>query len=576
MPKFVVFKFLPALVASLVFAPLLAAAAEALVKPVPMPDLSKTSPAVAQDLRDSRQEFEKLKPTLVGDALAQAHAMLGAAYARAGFYDAAAVALDDAAQLAPSDARWVYAQGVVARMQKQNAVAQGYFERALVLNQEYLPIRMAVVNLRIEQGDLENARKLLSDYTAAHNNEPVAFAMLGDIALRQKRYAEAIEQTNRALALDAKATKLYAQLADAYTGAGNAKAAADARAKAGEGMPSLGDPIGLGLVEASAAPGTGTPAQQAAAPSSGAANLPSDPRSKAMVEASFLLATRQYDAARLRLDDALKAYPNDADLLSLYARAEASSGHLAQAKARAQAAVAAAPNNARAQLMLGYVLEMVNDDAAAQRAYEKAASLDPKLDDANLSAGNLLMRSGRYDEAASKYRAATQTQPGNSEAWSRLAAAEVSAGKCPAALKDVNGALAKDANNGILLQLFVRLTSTCAAGGPEEKRMALDYAGKMYRQSDAAPIGETFALALAANGKWDDAVKTQQAAMFVLVRNGHKRELTAYRQFLLQFQAHKVPERPWAADNVLLLPPRPAPDPVPAAAPAAAPPPAKK
>ena len=56
-------------------------------------------------------------------------------------------------------------------------------------------------------------------------------------------------QTNRALAIDPKATKLYAQLADAYTGAGNAKAAADARAKVGDGMPALGDPIGLGLVQ---------------------------------------------------------------------------------------------------------------------------------------------------------------------------------------------------------------------------------------------------------------------------------------------------------------------------------------
>ena len=61
--------------------------------------------------------------------------------------------------------------------------------------------------------------------------------------------------------------------------------------------------------------------------------------------------------------------------------------------------------------------------------------------------------------------------------------------------------------------------------------MALDYGGKIYQQSDAAPVGEAYALALAANGKWDDAVKTQQAAMFVLVRNGRKQRAAGLPRF---------------------------------------------
>jgi len=571
MPKPIILKPLP-LVASLLFClPLLAFAADALVKPVPQPDLSKLPPEKAQDLRQTRQEFEKVKGTLAGDALAQAYAMLGAAYARTGLYDAAMVALDDASQLAPNDGRWVYSQGIVARLQKQNAAAQSYFERALTLNQEYLPIRMAVVNLRLEHGDLENARKLLSEFTAAHTNEPVAYATLGDIALRQKRYADAVEQINKALALDPKATKLYAQLADAYTGAGNAKAAADARAKAGDGVPGLGDPIGLGLLEQRSS-ALLKPGAAAAAPPAPAAAPSGDSVAQATREASFLLTTRQYDATRLRLDAALKLKPNDPELLALYARAEAAAGNIPQAKARAEAAVAANPNNPRSQLTLGYVMEMANDDAAAQRAYEKAAAMNPKLGEANINLGNLLMRNGRYDDAAARYRAAAQAEPSNGEAWSRLAAAQVAAGKCVPALKETNDALAKDANNGILMQLFVRLTSTCGGSGAEEKRMALDYAGRMYRQTEAAPIGEAYALAFAANGKWDDAIKTQQAAMFVIVRNGRSRELPPYRQFLQQFQAHKLPDRPWAADNPLMKPLRPVPDPKPVAAAPSAPP----
>src|SRR3954466_1541707 len=241
-------------------------AADALVKPVPVPDLSKLPADKAKEIRDARIEFEKMKPTLVGDNLASAYALLGSFYAQGGFYPEAAVALEDAAALAPNDARWIYSQGIVARMQKQNAAAQQYFEKALAIDPQYLPMRMAVVNSKIEQGDLDGAKKLLADYTARNSSDAVSYAMLGEIALKQKRYAEAVDATNKALANDPKATKLYAQLADAYTGAGNAKAAADARAKVGEGVPELGDPIMLGLVRTEATAPGAQPPEQAQAP----------------------------------------------------------------------------------------------------------------------------------------------------------------------------------------------------------------------------------------------------------------------------------------------------------------------
>jgi len=564
MPKSMTLKPFLALVATLaLLLPPLAFAADALLKPLPEPDTTKLSPASAKEVREAKDEFERLKPTLVGDDLAQAYALLGAHYARAGLYTDAATAIGDAALLAPNDSRWAYAEGFIARMQKQNPVAKAHFERALTLDKEYLPIRVALANMDLEQNDLDGARKMISDYTATHDKDPFAFAMLGDIALRQKRYADAIEQTNHALKLDPSATKLYGMLADAYTGAGNTTAAAAARAKAGNGVPALGDPIGLGLITRTSA--DLSPAAAAKAPIG-------TPSEQAVREASVFLATRQYDKARARLGTTLNTSPQDADVLSMYARVEAAAGNLPQAKARAESAVAAAPNNAAAQLTLGYVLEMANDDAGAQRAYEKSASLDPKSPTANLRLGNLLMRNGRFDDAAARYRTvATQATSGNGEGWSRLVAAQTAGGKCAAALSEVNGALAKDANNGVLLQLFVRITSTCANGGKEEKGMALDYAAKIYKQATAPQMGETYALALAANGKWDDAAKTQGAAMFLLVRDGRSNELVPYRQFLQQFQAHKVPDRPWAPDSPMYKPLRPAPDPKTASAAAKAP-----
>lgn len=529
----------------------IAAAAEPSLQPVPVPDLSKFPQATADALRKERTSFDNVSRNVSGDALVETYSLLASAYARAGLYNEAAVALENAARLAPDNGIWPYAQGVVAHLQKRDDDARAFFTRALSLSPDYLPVRVAMVNLRIRAGDLVGARNLLTEYTPRHPDAAVPFALLGDIALREKRNADAIDALNTALRLDPKATKLYAQLAEAYEGSGNAKAAADARAKAGNGMPALVDPVGIRF-------------SGSAQPTATTASI--DPVLQASSEASMALAERQYEKARRLADEALRLRPNDASLLALYAGIEAASGNLAQARVRADAAVAAGPDNAIAWFNQGLVLEMTNDDVGAQRAYDKAIALNAKLAEPHVRRGNFLMRAGRFDEAANAYRAVVTNDPKETAGWVHLVAAEVAAGKCAPVLKDINSALAKDSKNGFLLQLFVRLASTCGTVGADERKMALDYAKAMYQQVDAAPVGETYALALAANGHWDEAVKTQQAAMFVLLRNNKKDELGDYREFMKAFQAQKLPDRPWPPGHVLFHPQRAAPDPKPVAA----------
>lgn len=535
---------------SLVLAALFALAppllhADVVLKPVPTPDLGKLPDATAAQLRDARAQFDKYRQTEVGDALVETYALIASIYARNGFYDSAAVALEDAALLAPKDGRWVYAQGILARAQKRNAVAQNYFDLALGLDREYLPIRIAVARGKLDNGDLEGARKLLAEYVVQHTDQAVPYALLGEIALRQKRYAEAIEQTRRALALEPNATRLYATLADAQAGVGDAKSAAASRAKAGNAEPALADPLGQGLL--------------GQAPTAAAAATDRQPTDADMAALAF--AARQYDVARQQLDKALKQDPKNATLLALYARVDAAAGNLGAAKSRAAAAIAADSNNALAHLSQGVALEMASDDGGAQRAYEQAIRVDAKLAEPHLRLGSLLMRTGRASEAVAQFRALVQLDVANQESWMRLVAADVAAGKCAAALRDVSDVLAKDANNAFLLQVFVRVASTCPAASAAQRLGALEYGGKLYKENPTAAVDEAYALALAANGKWDDAVSIQQAAMFILVRNGQKASLPAYREFLKQFQAHQVPGFPWTATAWMFHPARMVPDP---------------
>ncbi|MEO5624069.1 MAG: tetratricopeptide repeat protein [Dokdonella sp.] len=517
--------------------------AQVSIKPIPTPDTSKLPHAQAAQLLDDRNSFEKAKVKLVGEPLAQAYALIGSAYAQAGLYDAATVALDDAAALAPRDARWIYAQGLLARAQKRAAVAQNYFERAFDVDQDYLPIRTAVARSKFDNGDLDGARKLMTDYVAKHSDQAMPYALLGEIALRQKRYPDAIEQTRHALALDPNASALYATLSAAQAAAGDAKGAAESRAKQGLVQPAMSDPLGEGLFGASA-----TGASSSAPPEE--ATL-----------AAQALAERNYAVARQHLDTALKVHPNDATLLALYARVEAGAGNLDAAKSRAAAAVAADPSNALTHLSQGIALEMSGDDSGARHAYEQAVHANAQLSEPRMLLGSLLQRTGHPDEAVVQYRALVQSDLGDSEAWMRLVGTYTAAGHCAAALRDVSDVLAKDATNKFLLQLFVRLASTCPVATAAEKRGALDYGAKLYGETQAAQSGEAYALALAANGKWDDAVKIQQAAMFVLVRDGLKAQLPSYRETLQQLQAHKLPDRPWRASAAVYHPTRLVPDP---------------
>lgn len=516
--------------------------AEALLKPVPTPDLSKLSPEKASDMRKAREEFDKVRKNLAGDPLAETYALLATVYARNGLYEAASVAIEDATLLAPTDGRWRYLQGIVMLGDRNPLGAKAAFEHAFALDQSYLPIRTAAANQKIESGDLDGARRILEEYTAQKKEQAVPFAMLGDIALRQKRNADAIRLYETALKLAPDANKLYDSLAEAQAASGNAKAAAESRAKAGSTPPALSDPLGSGLF--------GREAPAAAAP------VKVDPKTQAVNEAIVQLGKGDFSAARASLDKALRLAPNDAGVLSFYARVEAMAGNLAAAQSRAATAVAADPRNPMVHLSQAVVREVGGDDAGAQRAYEEAIRADPKFSTARISLGNLQLRNGRAADAVTQYRAATALPGADGEAWARLVAAQVEAGRCADGLKDINGALSKAPKDAYLLQLFVRLASTCSAAGASEKRMALDYGSSLYKATEAPQIGEAYALALAANGKWDDAVKTQQAAMFVALRTDGKDALKGYQDTLRLLQSKKLPDRPWPAGADIYRPAR--------------------
>ena len=512
-----------------------AGAAEGLLKPLPNVDTSKLAPADAAQVKAARTEFDNAHGKLVGPPLAQVYASVAAAYARAGFKDAAAIAFYDASQIDPEDGRWMYLRGVIARDLKQNAEARADFEAALKLDEIYLPIRYRLSDTLVDLGNLDDARKVLERTIREHSDQAVAFAMLAQISMRQKRYTDAIENLQRALKLEPQANQLYKTLADAYTGVGNTAAAAAAQAKAGDVAPRLADPLVVALYSNSA------PAQQ----------LSGTP----LEQAEQLANSGKVAAARAKLAEYQKDHADDIDALAFQSRLEASLGNQLIAQAAADQALTLKPDSATALFARGLVYEYAGDDNQAYAYYQRAVRADVKLAPARLLLGNAEMRRGRFSQAAEQYRQLALLQPDDAQAQAHLVAAEVAAGQCGRALADTSAAQKRNPKDGELMQVFVRLASTCPAAKQEERDMALDYAKALYKQRPDAGDSSALALALAAHGKYTEAQQYQAEAIFQAVRSGDKQAAETYKSTQASFVAKQVPDRPWPASHPYFNPP---------------------
>lgn len=522
--------------------------------PLPNPDPSRLSPAEIAELREARAAFDKAIVGKSGVALAELYGGIGAAYAHARLLDGARVAIDNAVLAAPLDDRWPYLQGALARVQGRYEQARAAFEQSIKLNGRYLPARIALADQLLRAGDVAGAGTLLSAGLSDHGREPVLRAMLAEVAYRQQRHKDAIADLEDALRLDPNATALYHALARAHKAAGDAKAAHESKAKAGNVPPLLDDPLLARLLPATVM------AKLADADAPDAVQAARDARESAIGEAGALADAGKYAEARAALDKALAKHANDAALLSTYARIELADGRLDAAKARAAAATKTDPASAPAWMTQGYIAEVAADDAGARNAYQRAIAADPKMARAHVALGNLALRNGRAAEALEAYRAATAIEPGNPGYWAHLLAAGFVSGQCAGGLRESADNAKKHPRDPLFADLHIRAASTCPAATAEQRKAVLADAATLYRQAPEkllAQVAETYALALAANGQWEDAAQTQGSAIYEAATLGDQVATAQYRELFQHFEARRMPTRPWAESHPLLKPQRP-------------------
>ncbi len=418
-----------------------------------------------------------------------------------GSLDPAIACYRTAIELDSASARWPYLLGYIFKNQGNTAESLDLLQQSESLRPSPFT-RFRIAEVMAAEGRVEEAYEILSGLEGSPGLEASVNAELGKIALLQGDPSTAIERLSSAIAQQPEAVSLHFPLAQAYITAGDMEAAERHADLAGQRSVRAADPILQQVGERS-------------------------------------VSSETYVAMGAR---ALKT------------------GDLEQARTAYQTAVELNPENQRAWMNLGAVALQQNDLEAGEEYLHRALELDPGYGFAHFNLAELLDRAGRDEEALAHYRRAAEANPANVEfgialgdqllrsgrledsvgQYQRVAEAApdfarprylqalalVAMGDLDRAADSAAAAFSLDPESEEIAGAFVRLASTAPSG--KHRGKALEVSRALFEAHRSTDEGELLAMALAANGRFEEAVEIQEQIVNALANAGVGEDVLAY------------------------------------------------
>ncbi len=150
--------------------------------------------------------------------------LLGVAKLQIGEHDGAVEALERALELEPDRARTLSALGLAFNHQKRFEDASEALERALELEPEGVETLAALAQAEEGLGKLGAAEDHALRALRKLGDHAVAHLVIGKVRMNQRRYAEARDALERAVAADPTSSKAHYQLSLAYARLGDSEA----------------------------------------------------------------------------------------------------------------------------------------------------------------------------------------------------------------------------------------------------------------------------------------------------------------------------------------------------------------
>jgi tetratricopeptide (TPR) repeat protein len=499
------------------------------VRSITLPDLSKMVPSVQTQIRNSHAQLSRLAgdPATAAPQLAQAYGDLGKLLMAADYPDAAEPCFTDAAALAPDDYRWPYYLAHLYRERGDLDRAEGFFEQALRLHPDDVSTLVWLGNLDLQQGRPDAATSRFSRALELQANSVSARYGLGRAALAKQDYKTAVSDLEDVLQRDPTATGAHYPLALAYRGLGDEKRAA-AQLELRENHEILpADPL---MVELD--------------------TLLESPQSYESRGIQALNDKKWQEAADL-FRKGLDLAPDSAALRHRLGTAFYLMGDAAQAEEAFQAAIHQDPNYFPAQYSLGVLLQDKGRHAEAIERFSAALRARPTYTEARLRLATSLRRVGRAKESLPHYAQVLRENPALTEARFGQAMAFVQLGRYKEARDRLADAVEAYPQEAVFRHGLARLLAAAPDDSVRDGTQAVEIVtGLLKTQPRTLDLGETMAMALAAAGRFAEAVGIQQDLLRAAQSAGLKDVTERLSANLALYQRGKPCLTPWPPGEI--------------------------
>lgn len=505
--------------------------------PLPDLDLSAYEPSVRNAVAASRANLAKVAAGRPGNTrLGDAYGDLAMTCHAQDLVAPAAIAYTNARLLAPRNKRWAYLQGHLFNDAARVTEALEAFEAAFALDERDPAILQSLGQVYLQTGRLERARAMFERLGENNKARAAAAAGLGKVAMATRDYKTAIARLEEALRLSPGSTRLRQSLAVAYQATGEpAKAEENTRQHAVDGAePSVDDPAADALSDKVAA-------------------------SKVLLRRGQRAGkSGRFDLAEKAFRSAVAADPGNAEAAANLGISLANLDRTEEARKWLEQSLQMDESIAVARLSLGVLHDRQGRDAAAIEQYEAALRHDAGNVQAYVYLGDALMRGGRPLEAAVRYRQALERSPASLRMLHSLAMAYVKGARLADARKVLEDGLAEQPANQVFVNALARVLATASDARVRDGARALDMAQKLFAAARVPEAGQTYAMALAEVGRFDEAARLQQETIVAVARSGAAVSGVFLAENLALYQRRRPARSGWAADDPVFAPRSPA------------------
>lgn len=489
------------------------------LQPVPVPVLDALESSVAEQIRASNRSFVAAasRADLDATGLAEAYGTLGQLYHAYDFADTADACYRNAVRLAPHDFRWLHLLGYLHYQRRDLREAVDFYRRALDANPDDDVALVYLGNLYLWLNRPGEAR---ARFEAALPRFPAsALNGLGETALVERRFAEALRYFEDALGRVPGPGRIHYSMAMAYRGLGRIDEARSQLEQAGPNTVRPVDPLAdtlQGLLRGERVH---------------------------VIEGRLAYQAGDFTSAAAAFARAVDAAPDSADARVNLGAALAQTGDLDGAIQHLEAALRLDAGNAAAHRSLGAVLALENRHADAVTHYRAAAALAPDDPEVQRGLARSLLALGREEDALEALVAVTSLDPADEGSVLTLAIVLADQERYREARDLLDEAIRRFPDREDTATTLARLLAAAPDVNVRDGARALDLAMAVYTANPTPVHGETVVLALAESGRCAEAADWQRRMLAAAEQHGD----TALAARLRAGQYDETPCRPAVA-----------------------------